>query len=307
MSASSHWDLRVLDGFQLSRLEEPVVIRVRKAAALLTYLALQRNRTARREVLAALLWEDAAPAQARVSLRQALSAIRKIEGAGPSLIEADAHSVRLSGDIAIDADRFETMAEGRCAQRAAAADAYRTDLMAGFVLRDAPAFHEWLAVEQARLRHRAVTLLCDLLEADLVEGGDLNRGAATALRLLSIDPYNELGHRGLMRLYARQGRASLAIQQYRSLAALLRRDLQIAPEAQTVQLYDCLVQRRRQLPGTLPAARPAESIPVGAPQQRSDTAPATPARRIWLTPATPLAVGGRFLKALLVRNAPLRS
>jgi DNA-binding SARP family transcriptional activator len=238
--------LRLLDGFQLSYAGSFVALKARKGVALLTFLALQRDRLIHRETIAALLWEDADRVQARVSLRQLLSSLRKLAEAGASLIEVDGDCIRLSEFVRVDADRFETLADGALEVQMAACEVYRGDLLANFHLRDAPAFHDWLVIEQTRLRNRYVAVLAEVMESACSEGGDLNLGMSAALRLVRIDPYNELGHRNLMQIYARQGRSALAIHQYRSLSALLRRELQVAPEAATTGLYEHLVQRRRQ-------------------------------------------------------------
>lgn len=245
MIASDHWELRLLDDFKLIAGGEPCLSIPRKGVALLGFLALQRQRSSRRDAIARLLWENADRAQARVSLRQLLSTLRKLQDGAPALVEADADSIWLSREVCIDAEDFELLARAGRTSDQRACELYRTDLLASIYLPDAPAFHEWLAVEQTRLRNHLVAILVDGLERGLSEGGDLNEALSAALRLLRLDPYNEIGHRGLMRAYSRQGRSALAIHQYRSLCALLRRELQVAPETTTTQLYEALMMQRR--------------------------------------------------------------
>lgn len=65
----------------------------RRAQAMLAFLSLQPGQKAERGLLADLLWSDRPEEQARASLRQELSALRR---ALPSaVIEADRQSVRL--------------------------------------------------------------------------------------------------------------------------------------------------------------------------------------------------------------------
>ena len=67
-------NLAVLGGFRLQMdTGEPVPLSTKKAAALLAYLALHPGQAQARPKLAALLWGDRSEAQARDSLRQALS------------------------------------------------------------------------------------------------------------------------------------------------------------------------------------------------------------------------------------------
>lgn len=247
--AQFSWQLRLLDNFRLVGMDGDVPLSSRKAAALLTYLALQQNGMARREVIATLLWENTDPSQARVSLRQALAAVRRVEGDLPPILVSEGEFLRLSADVDVDVARFEQLAAGDTRSRAEAVELYRTDLMGGFSLRDAPAFNEWLMVEQARIRQRVIAALQGLIDDALATGGDLNSGVANALHLLSLDPFNEVGHRGLMQLYARQGRASLALTQFRSLSDLLRKELAVTPEAETIRLHEEIKSGRRRLAG----------------------------------------------------------
>ena len=70
--------LTLLGGFEArSASGAPLVLRQKKAQLLLAYLALHPGEAQARERLAALLWSDRGDEQARSSLRQALTALRK--------------------------------------------------------------------------------------------------------------------------------------------------------------------------------------------------------------------------------------
>ena len=71
-------NLALFGGFRLQTDPgEPVLLSTKKAGALLAYLALHQGRAQARAKLAALLWGDHSEVQARDSLRQALSLLRK--------------------------------------------------------------------------------------------------------------------------------------------------------------------------------------------------------------------------------------
>jgi DNA-binding SARP family transcriptional activator len=246
--------LRLLDHFQLRGASGPVELSSRKAVALLAYLALQRDRYATRDAAANLLWEDVDTSQARVSLRQAVAALGRAGGGGDGVVIKDTNSLRLSPAVSVDVDTFDRLSRGDAADRDAAIELYRGDLLSGFALRDAPAFNEWLGVAQAHWRQRFIALLLGKLDGSLSDEGDLNAGASAATRLLSVDPYNEHGHRALMRIYMRQGRSPLALSHYRSFADLLRRELSIAPEEETQALYRSLQAGRRERDTVTPPA-----------------------------------------------------
>src|SRR5215469_7625018 len=86
--------LELLGGFRLQTgAGEPVPLPSKKARALLAYLALHPGQAQVRAKLAALLWGDFGDAQARDSLRQTLSLVRKAlsgDHAQALMAEADA-------------------------------------------------------------------------------------------------------------------------------------------------------------------------------------------------------------------------
>ena len=73
----AHPHLCLLGGFDFAGDAAAVPAFSRKARALVAYLALQSGHSQSREKLAALLWGGNTEPQARMNLRQALSAIRK--------------------------------------------------------------------------------------------------------------------------------------------------------------------------------------------------------------------------------------
>ncbi|MCV2867480.1 winged helix-turn-helix domain-containing protein [Defluviimonas sp. WL0002] len=98
----------------------------RKAKALLAYLAQSPGRPRSREEIVALLWSDRGAAQARASLRQTLSTLRKELGEhGAAILRIDADSVALeAARVAVDPNGGE-------------------DFLAGLHVND-PAFDDWV-------------------------------------------------------------------------------------------------------------------------------------------------------------------
>ena len=99
--------LKVLDGAG-----GEVGLSGRKPRALLAYLALNAGRPQPRDKLAALLWGDRFDEQARQSLRQCISKLRKTLGdAGPGVLLTDGDDVGLNADATdIDAGDFVCLA-----------------------------------------------------------------------------------------------------------------------------------------------------------------------------------------------------
>ncbi|MDP6390100.1 MAG: BTAD domain-containing putative transcriptional regulator [Alphaproteobacteria bacterium] len=210
----------------------------RKAEALLAYLAVSAGRAHRREKLATLLWRDRGDVQARHSLAQTLYLIRRTFGEeADGILIAKDRAVSLDPlAIEIDVGGFETLAAEPKPDRLLQATAlYRGEMLEGFHVPEEN-FEEWLLVEQRRLRNLAVAALERLLRHQ-VECGDDTAAIETARRLLALDPLQEPVHRTLMRLHTRAGRDEAAIRQYLDCAGILRRELDVEPDAATAALY----------------------------------------------------------------------
>lgn len=126
--------LTLFGGFSLAGADgAEVPLKSRKAKALLAYLALSPGKTRSREEIMALLWSDRGEAQARASLRQALTGLKKDLGA------AAATALIVTNDaVALDPDKVTIGAAGP-----------GEELLAGFHLQD-PAFEDWLRDERLR-------------------------------------------------------------------------------------------------------------------------------------------------------------
>lgn len=213
-----------------------IPVPTRKAEALLAYLALPAGRWHSREHLAGLLWGRSGDEQARISLRQTLSTLRR------ELSEHDADALLSRGDSlaldpdAIDSDarQLEALAMGQADARARADELYAGELLEGFSLHE-EAFEEWLEATRRRFDEHAVSALAREL-ARCLDAGDTERGIAVAGRLLAIEPLREEAYRSLMRLYALAGRRGAAIEQYERCRSALRRELGTGPEPETERL-----------------------------------------------------------------------
>jgi TolB-like protein/Tfp pilus assembly protein PilF len=221
----------------------------RKAKALVAYLALMGARGQSREKLAELLWGNSAEEQARANLRQALSSIRKaLNGDGAAYLVTDGDQISLAGqDIDLDVASFEHLvAKATPDALKHAAALYKGDLLDGFSLKE-ESFEAWARAERERLRRLASDALTKLI-AHCDEVGDTERCVETAARLLTLDPLREAAHRILMRAYAAQGRQASALKQFEACRDILRRELGVEPEPETIALYRELRQQRAATP-----------------------------------------------------------
>ena len=261
----------LLGGFE-GRLDggQPLMLTARKVWALLAYLALPPGRMHPRDKLTALLWGGVPDTQARASLRQALLTLRRALGLSAALIVQEGEGVGLDArGVDVDAVRLERAlrSDGHDGLESIVG-LYRGDLLAGLVL-DEPPFEEWLVAERERFRELALEGLARLLARQRT-AGSVEAGVGTALRLLAIDPLQESVHRTLMRLYAALGRRGDALRHYRECLAVLQRELEAEPEAETRQLYQEILRDRLAQPSRVGVGQTTADAPVVS---RSDLAP----------------------------------
>src|SRR5262245_25155846 len=105
----------------------------------------------------------------------------------------------------------------------------------------------------------------------------------TAMRLLNIDPLQESVHRALMRLYHEAGNTAQALRQYGICEKVLRRELNVEPEAATRDL------RREILRSRSSSARESQGEKDAGQSRRADN---------------PLPGGGEILRGVDAPTVP---
>jgi TolB-like protein/Tfp pilus assembly protein PilF len=215
---------------------EELTIPSRKGQALIGVLALAGGHPVSRERITGLLWSERGEQQARSSLRQALTELRKaLPDLDPPLLITNRDTAQINLDaVEVDAVTFDSLVEeGTPKALERAAELYLGDLLDGVSLHD-PAYEDWVRDERQRLHARACEALFKLLQHQVAE--DTERAIATARRLLAIDPLQEAVHCTLMKLYVSQGDRTLALKQYQACRDALAGELGISPEAETERL-----------------------------------------------------------------------
>ncbi|MBT3334441.1 MAG: hypothetical protein HN394_23295, partial [Rhodospirillaceae bacterium] len=265
------YQLRLLGGFALYGGDgAPIALSSKKAAALLAYLGHRPNQPVSRSKIAALLWSDRGEEQARSSLRQTLSVLRKALGGGGDdsggIIISTGQDLALDkGAVRVDTVDFEAGIGAVGGMDRAVMDLYRGPFLDGFDLRE-DMFEDWQRGERARLCECAARAFSDLLQQS--QNRDEDEAALDyATRLLVLDPLREDIHRTAMRLYQRQGRWNEALRQYQDCRASLNRELAIDPDDETQTLHDEIQRQRDGAPE--PAADPQET-PRNAASLRQD-------------------------------------
>jgi DNA-binding SARP family transcriptional activator len=222
-------------------------ISAKKSQAMLAFLGVKPAQLVSRDKMAALLWSSTATEQARQSLRQTLSSLRK----ELAQISKDRKILVEEGDflsldpelVQVDVAEFEKgLASGTEEGLAQAVALYRGDFLEGFEL-DEERFDQWVIAERDRLHRAAIRAHAQLVDIQ-TRNGARDNAIATAQQALRIDPLQESMHRTLMKLYMDSGDLVNAVQQYDVCARTLKRELQIEPDAETRKLFQQVAQLR---------------------------------------------------------------
>lgn len=220
--------------------EEPLPNALRgKALALFCYLA-ATERTQSRDILADLLWSEFNNQQARNNLRYTLRDVRQVVG-DHLLVTTQTIGFNRQAPYWLDVEVLRTTLTAKTpfnfqeVQQALAL--FKGEFLAGFAVRNAPVFEEWMQQQRAETHLLVVQGLYRLAEYELSQMA-LSTGLDATRRLLQLEPYHEAGHRLQMRLLMQSGLLHLALEQYQHLHRLLNDTFQVEPEAETQQLYE---------------------------------------------------------------------
>jgi DNA-binding SARP family transcriptional activator len=235
-----------------------ITISAKKSQAMLAFLGMKPSQLVSRDKMANLLWSSTAPEQARQSLRQTLSTLRReLAQVSPKKIlveEGDFLSLDASM-VRVDVVEVESLiSAGTPEALDPATRLYEGDFLDGFLI-DEERFDQWVIAERDRLHRLALRAHAQLVE-QLSRVDALDEAVAVAQRALRIDPLQESMHRTLMQLYTRSGDLLNALQQFDACAKVLRRELDVEPDAETKNLQQEIVQLRKKR-NTAPVERDA--------------------------------------------------
>jgi DNA-binding SARP family transcriptional activator/tetratricopeptide (TPR) repeat protein/TolB-like protein len=270
-----------------------------KTFVLIAYLVLgSRGGLATRSSLRQFLWDAPDSKAAASNLRKFLARItdRQTKG-GFELIRSHRDHVELTDSVRIDLLEFlAIVAAPEAADLARICDVYCGDLLEGLELEE-PECRDWVDTQRTNLRDAFVSAVASRLE-DADEDKLSHRIAAR--RLVEVDPYNEPGHRTLMRLYAEDGEPARVQEFYRTLERRLRDDLNVEPGAKTTELYESLLpgaDASGAEPDTFSPVWPSPRIEAPLPERTEDI-------RETLVPAPISGRSGTPRVTILPPNAP---
>ena len=215
----------------------------RKTAALLTYLAMQAGKRIAREALCDLLWSERTEAQARHSLSQALSEVRRTIGDG--IVHSDGRVAWIEADqVWVDAVELARLTLEKTLSSLEQAEALYQGAFLAFGELGQERFDDWLSGERERLRQVAQSGLVTAL-ALRANDPDMDRRMDTARAILALDPFDERAHCVVMRAYVAQGHTALALDHYDRMERSLRQELGVDPDEETIATFHSIIGRPR--------------------------------------------------------------
>ena len=232
---------------------EQVVLKTRKALALLVYLVVTQHAHSR-ETLASIFWPESSADRAFANLRDTLWQLKK--ALSDDWLDIRRHEVSLKKRPGLWSDVLEFQlqlalssnhphaSETACDECApcllAAVDLYTDDFLRGFTLPDCPAFDGWQASTADGLRGQLINCFRKIIQY-AVSQNDFTQAVNIARRWVTICPCSEAAHRELMRTYALNHQRSAALQQYQDCVRMLQEEFGTKPGQEAQALYEAIV------------------------------------------------------------------
>ncbi len=142
------------------------------------------------------------------------------------------------------------------------------EFLAGIRLRHAPRFDDWVSEQRRRLVDEHLVALTDVAQR-LTARSQPGRAVEVYRRCVSLAPWSEEHHRALIRCYAELGQGVAALSQFEACREVLRRELDVEPDAATRSLVEEIRRSAAALAQAAPervARRPGEGCEAaGAP------------------------------------------
>ena len=249
--------VRLLGGFCIERSDVGQAVSDwprRSAKTLIKLLAIQSGHAMHREQVIDVLWPEVNAESALNSLGKALHVARR--ALQPALLRrqdsaylrlADGMLVLNTERVGVDTDEFERLAEDALRSREIAAYDAAFAVYGGELLPE-DRYESWCSERRNALAELHIRLLLGMAEV-LERRGSYSEAAERLRDVLHQDPSREAVHRQLMRMYVRMGAPDQAIRQFHSCEAIMRQELDLPPQPETISLFDEIFASRHPLQG----------------------------------------------------------
>lgn len=205
----------------------------KKVEALLYYMAVEKSAT--RDQIATLLWEDCDESSARKNLRHALYTIRKVFG--EELITSPTRqNLELNQELEIESDYDRFLEENE----KNGTEVYKSDFLQNFYLKNAGAFEDWMNFKRGKLKEIYLNRLYEKMQN--VEHLSLKKREKLFERYTTAEPIDERIYMMMMQIYAKEGLYYKGIRIYQQLSEKLHTELGILPGKEIQEFYNELME-----------------------------------------------------------------
>ena len=279
------------DGAPATGLSQP------RRLTLLAMVASGGTQGVSRDRVLATLWPESDTERARHALAQLVYSLRRSSGGQPLLVGDS--QLRLDA-TSLSSDVSDLLVAVQAGDHARVAELYQGSFLDGFHLTEAPDFNHWLDGERERFRQYAVKAL-EAVAIAATTAGDAASAADAWRRRSELDPLDPRSAAGYLEALLAAGRRTSAMQFAQKYEALVKEELNSAPDRKVRDIIDRVRAKsgawtgaddRRQPPPagtTSPVPVPEEAAPL------TPVIPAAPARR-----ARVPWIGGVLVGALAV-------
>lgn len=214
---------------QITKDGQPVFLPYAKINALLYYMMVVK--VASRDEIAGLLWPDEDASAARKNIRNAIYQAKKSLGE-EIIISPQKTFLHLNEELDIETDVAQFLQDPQ-----SNLDLYTGDFLQGFYLKEAEPYENWVAKMRSTYEEKFVAE-CYLQAEEDIRNKNYDQVETRIHRLIELDEFDERNFRLLMRFYQETGRNGKVIETYYDLSKLLRRELGIAPDQKTREIYE---------------------------------------------------------------------
>ncbi len=233
-----------------------------KAKSLLKFLVAQRGKRIPKDVLMDALWPGYTPEAANNNLKAAMHALRQTLGSfcperetcgknGSSFIlfSEGKYAFNPEMELWVDVEQFQHhwltgQSREKKSEIAQAVSEYimAEKLYHGDYLED-DFYEDWTLLRREALKDTCLAILSKLAD-NLFKKADYEGCIIYCQKILAKDSCREDAYRQLMRCYSRLGQRHRALRWYELCAKMIKRELDFAPENQTVDLYRKLLEQQ---------------------------------------------------------------
>jgi len=224
-----------------------------KELGLCVYLACTQQPHSR-DSLAELLWNDRPQKRAQSNLRNLLTKLRRRLS---SYLIITRQTVAFNSHITywLDVHEFQhrlveaktllsqngEMSYSVATRLERTLTLYKGDFLAGFYVRQADKFEDWVTVEREKLHQEAIDGLQMLVDFYITRG-ELVNAIKQATQLINLEPLNEKAHLTLVETLARNGQREAALNQYENYGQVFETELGVPPSSEAIHLYQRLIE-----------------------------------------------------------------